>query len=157
MRLVIQRVKSAGISINKGEVRHMGAGLVVLFAASDTDTGDYSGHLIQKLAEKTAKIRIFSDAEGKMNLSALDLGLSVMVVSQFTLFADTKKGNRPSFSAAAEPVFAEKIYNEYVDILRGYSWKEFLTGEFGAMMTVELTNDGPVTIIIDTKEWERGS
>lgn len=155
MRLVIQRVKNAAITIEDGERRAMGEGMVILFAASEQDREDYSEALLQKLVGKTANLRIFSDEEGKMNRSALELGLSAMVVSQFTLFADTKKGNRPSFIAAAEPSFAEKIYDAYVGALRQCGWKEFLTGRFGAMMTVEIVNDGPVTILIDTKDWER--
>jgi len=155
MRLVIQRVNNAGISVDDGEWRRMGRGIVVLFAASELDRQDCSERLLRKLAEKTANLRIFPDRDGKMNLSALELGLSVMVVSQFTLFADTRKGNRPSFIKAAEPVFAESIYDRYLGMLREFGFKEFLTGEFGAMMKIELINDGPVTIIIDTKEWER--
>lgn len=155
MRLVIQRVKNAAITIEDGVRQSMGAGLVVLFAASEQDREDYTPELLQKLAHKTANLRIFSDDEGKMNRSALELGLSVMLVSQFTLFADTKKGNRPSFIAAAKPPFAEEVYDAYVEAMRQYEWNEFLTGQFGAMMTVEIVNDGPVTILIDTKDWER--
>ena len=150
MRVVIQRVKSASITIEGKAKESMGSGIVVLFAASKDDINDDS---VSKLASKTAFLRIFSDSQGKMNLSPLDLGLSVMVVSQFTLFADTKKGNRPSFVAAAEPNIARMIYDSYVLELRNYPFAEFLTGEFGAHMEIELINDGPVTIIIDTKEW----
>ena len=135
----------------------MGRGLAVLFAASELDRQDCSDELIQKLAHKTANLRIFPDSDKKMNLSALQLNLSAMVVSQFTLFACTKKGNRPSFIAAAKPPFAEQIYDRYVEALRRYDFNEFITGEFGAMMLLDIVNDGPVTIVIDTKEWERES
>ncbi len=157
MRLVIQRVSRASIAIEGGAPKKMGQGLVVLFAASEQDREDVSEDLIEKLAHKTANLRIFSDEEGKMNRSATKLGLSVLVVSQFTLFADTKKGNRPSFIAAAKPPFAKDVYDRYVEALRAHPWSEFLTGSFGAMMTVEIINDGPVTIVIDTKEWEKGN
>ena len=153
MRLVIQRVSHAAISIDGREKNRMGEGLVVLFAAKDDDLYHADDALIEKLAAKTANLRIFSDDDDKMNLSAMDLCRSVMVVSNFTLFADTKKGNRPSFIAAAKPPFAEEIYNKYVEALRKYNWDAFLTGSFGAMMEVEIVNDGPVTIIIDTMEW----
>ena len=154
MRLVVQRVKRASITIEDQPPKHMDQGLVVLFAASVCDTKDATDGLIEKLASKTANLRIFSDELGKMNLSALELNLSVMIVSQFTLYADTNKGNRPSFIEAAGVPEAETIYDKYVDIMRSYGFREFLTGEFGARMSVELVNDGPVTIIIDTKEWE---
>ena len=154
MRVVIQRVKSASISIEDNEAQHMGQGLVVLFGVSEQDKEDVNPTLIEKLAAKTANLRIFSDNNSKMNLSAGDLNLSIMVVSQFTLFADTKKGNRPSFIAAAEPSFAESIYERFLTELKKYNWKEFLTGSFRKHMVVGIENDGPVTIIIDTKEWE---
>ena len=155
MRAVIQRVEKASISINNALPKSMGRGLVVLFGVSKQDTDGCSESLIKKLASKTANLRIFADAEGKMNRSASDLGLSIMVVSQFTLFSDTRKGNRPSFAEAADAPFAKEVYNRYVEELRSNKWREFLTGEFGAMMTVEIVNDGPVTIIIDTDEWTR--
>ncbi len=149
MKLVIQRVKRAAVVLSSGERREISNGLVVLYGAS----GEDSLELCDKLAEKTAKLRIFSDDEGKMNISAVDKNLSVLVVSQFTLFADTKKGNRPSFIGAAKPPFATEAYERYVEALKKFDFKEVKTGEFGDDMDIELVNDGPVTIIIDTKEW----
>jgi len=157
MRVVIQRVKRASITIEGDKAKQMGQGLVVLFAASKQDELDASPELIEKLAMKIANLRIFSDSDGRMNLAASTLNLSLMVVSQFTLLADTKKGNRPSFIEAAEAESAKSIYNHFVEALNNYGWTEFLTGKFGAHMDIELVNDGPVTIIIDTKEWENHS
>ena len=154
MRAIIQRVNSASITIEDSEPQNMGKGLVVLFAASKHDKEDVTIELIEKLAAKTANLRIFSDDEGKMNRSVIELRLSIMVVSQFTLFANTKKGNRPSFAEAGESTFAKDIYERYILALRKYDFKEFVTGSFGSHMTINLVNDGPVTIIIDTKEWE---
>ncbi|MDO4566894.1 MAG: D-aminoacyl-tRNA deacylase [Oscillospiraceae bacterium] len=153
MKLVIQRVNIASVTINGGETRSIGRGLCVLFGAGAGDGAE----LIPKLAEKTAKLRIFSDGEGKMNLSALELGLEVLVVPQFTLFADTKKGNRPSFTGAAEPEFAKNAFESYCAELEKYSLKKLERGEFGAHMLVSLENDGPVTIIMDTREWQRNA
>ncbi len=149
MKLVIQRVAKASVSLSNGEKREIGEGLLVLYGT----TTDDSLELCDKLAEKTAKLRIFSDDEGKMNIAAIDRNLSVLVVSQFTLFADTKKGNRPSFITAARPPFAVEAYERYVEQLKKYDFKEVKTGEFGDDMKVELVNDGPVTIIMDTKDW----
>jgi len=157
MRVVIQRVKNASVAVECGPPLSIGEGLAVLFAASELDREDYSDELVRKLAHKTANLRIFPDSDGKMNLSALQQGLSVMVVSQFTLYACTKKGNRPSFTAAAKPPFAKWVYDRYVEELQCYEFKEFITGEFGAKMTLHIVNDGPVTIVIDTKEWEKES
>jgi len=154
MRLVIQRVKKASITVEQNPPLGMGRGIVVLFAASELDEDGHWEEFVRKLASKTANLRIFPDDNNKMNLSAIELGLSVMVVSQFTLYACTKKGNRPSFAAAAKPPFAKELYDLYVKTLRQYEFKEFLTGEFGAMMEIELVNEGPVTIIMDTGEWE---
>ena len=151
MRLVIQRVKSSSISINGGEPQKIGRGLCVLFCAGQGDTMD----IIPKLAEKTAKLRIFEDENGKMNLSALDLGLGCLVAPNFTLLADTHHGNRPSFIAAAEPVFASAAFDEYVTRLKGYGFSEFACGEFGADMLIDIQNDGPITIVMDTEEWKK--
>lgn len=151
MKAVVQRAKRAAVTLSTGERREIGAGLMVLFGAG---AGDELA-LCQKLAEKTAKLRIFSDGDGKMNLSALDLGLEALVVSQFTLFADSKKGNRPSFIGAAPPAFANEAYEEYVAQLKAQGIKTVKTGEFGDDMLVSIENDGPVTIILDTEEWQR--
>ena len=151
MKALVQRVARCQVTVNGTEVRRTGPGLLVLYGCAQDDTLKDC----VKLAEKTANLRIFRDPEGKMNLSALDLGLSVMVVSQFTLLADTKKGNRPSFTEAARPPFAVEAYEKYVEELRKYPFREVETGEFGADMQVELVNDGPVTVMLDTKEWNR--
>ena len=151
MRLVIQRVKSSSISVNGGEPQRIGRGLCVLFCAGRGDTMD----LIPKLAEKTAKLRIFEDENGKMNLSALDLGLSALVAPNFTLLADTSHGKRPSFIAAAEPSFARAAFEEFVLQLKSYGFAEFARGEFGADMLIDIENDGPVTIVMDTEDWKK--
>ncbi len=108
----------------------------------------------QFLAEKIAQLRIFSDAEGKFNLSALDVGGEVLVVSQFTLFADTRRGRRPSFVSAAPPQIAEPLVERFMDAIRA-SGLTAASGRFGAHMEVELVNDGPVTILLDTGDWKR--
>ncbi len=151
MKALVQRVRYARVTINGKEIRETGPGLLVLFGcAAGDDISD-----CRKLAEKTANLRIFRDSEDKMNLSALDLGYSAMVVSQFTLLADTKKGNRPSFIGAAKPPLSVQAYEEYVRILSSLGLKEVKTGEFGADMEVEILNDGPVTVMLDTEEWKR--
>ena len=151
MKAVVQRVSEASVRVESGEVRHIGPGLMILFCAVDGDTED----LIPKLARKTAGLRIFRDENGKMNLSALELGYSALVVSQFTLAADTKKGMRPAFIRAAEPGFAKKAYERYCEELAAAGISEIKTGEFGDEMEVRIVNDGPVTIILDTEEWAR--
>ena len=151
MKALVQRVRYARVTINGEEIRETGPGLLVLFGCAEGD--DIKD--CRKLAEKTANLRIFTDRQDKMNLSALELGLSAMVVSQFTLLADTKKGNRPSFIAAAKPPLAVDAYEEYVRILSSLGLKEVKTGEFGADMQVEICNDGPVTVMLDTEEWKR--
>ena len=149
MRAVIQRVKDANISINGGEKQYMNQGLVVLFGVHEDD--DEKDTLA--VAQKIAQLRIFEDENGKMNISALDLGLDCMVVSQFTLFADTKKGRRPSFIKAARPEKAIPIYEKFLGEMQNMGFGKVVHGEFGADMQINLTNDGPVTIIIDTDEW----
>ena len=149
MKAVIQRVKYASVTVESGDKRSIGPGIMVLFCAVEGDSMD----MIPKFAKKTAGLRIFEDEAGKMNLSALDLGLSALVVSQFTLAANTKKGMRPSFIAAAEPEFATRAYLAFAQELRNCGIADVKTGEFGDNMAVELLNDGPVTIILDTSEW----
>jgi len=149
MKALVQRVKYARVTINGKETREIGPGMLILYGCADDDTLD----ICPKLAQKTAMLRIFEDSEGKMNISALDLGYSAMVVSQFTLLANTKKGNRPSFVEAAKPPLAVDAYEKYVSELKKYPFKDVQTGEFGAEMQVEFCNDGPVTIMLDTKEW----
>ena len=149
MRAVIQRVKNAWITVNGGEKQEMGAGLVVLFGVREGD--DPADTLA--VANKISQLRIFEDADGKMNIGPLDLGMDCMVVSQFTQFADTKKGRRPSFVKAARPETAIPIYEKFLAEMQAMGFGKVVHGEFGADMQINLTNDGPVTIIIDTDEW----
>ncbi len=151
MRALIQRVRRVSVTINAAEKREIGPGLLVLLGVREGD--DVS--LCAKLAEKTAGLRIFDDAEGKLNLSAAELGYSALVVSQFTLYGDTKKGKRPSFIAAAKPPLSVDCYEEYLRCMARQGLKEVKNGEFGAEMQVELVNDGPVTILLDTEEWTK--
>ena len=149
MRAVIQRVKNAWITVNGGEKQEMGAGLVVLFGVREGD--DPADTLA--VANKISQLRIFEDADGKMNIGPLDLGMDCMVVSQFTLFADTKKGRRPSFVKSERPETAIPIYEKFLAEMQAMGFGKVVHGEFGADMQINLTNDGPVTIIIDTDEW----
>jgi len=147
MRTVIQRVSRASVSINDHIRAGIGHGLLVFLGIEESDDQDD----IEWLCSKIVQLRIFSDSNGVMNLSVQDTHGSIMVISQFTLHAKTKKGNRPSYIRAAHPDIAIPLYDSFVSRLSGMLGKEIATGEFGAMMQVELVNDGPVTIIIDTK------
>lgn len=147
MRVVIQRVKKASVTINDSRTNSIGVGLMILFAVEVGEDGADMDWLVQKIAN----LRIFNDDEGVMNRSVLDVGGDVMVVSQFTLFAKTKKGNRPSYIDSAKPDTAIPIYEQFVATLSNVIGKDVVTGEFGADMQVELINDGPVTIIIDSQ------
>lgn len=151
MRAVIQRVKNASVQIDGAVVGKCGIGFMILFCAVEGDTESD----IDLLARKTANLRIFEDEDGKMNRSILDINGEVLCISQFTLAADTKKGNRPSFINAMEPVTASKYYDMYCDALKANGVTSVETGEFGADMQVTLTNDGPVTIILDTDVWNK--
>ncbi|MGA5589801.1 D-aminoacyl-tRNA deacylase [Enterococcus mundtii] len=146
MRAVIQRVSQAAVSINEREVGRIDHGLLILLGVHDTDTQTDVDYLIKKIAQ----MRIFEDEQGKMNLSIEDVKGALLSISQFTLFADTKKGNRPSFIAAARPETAIPLYEAFNEGLRqrGITVE---TGEFGADMAVSLVNDGPVTVIIDSQ------
>lgn len=150
MRAVIQRVKQASVSINGQRVSSIGPGLLVLLGVEENDTEED----IAWLAPKMAQLRIFADAAGLMNISVQDIQGEMLVVSQFTLYASTKKGNRPSFIRSAKPDIAIPLYEKMVRTLFEITGKEIKTGEFGADMQVELINDGPVTIIIDSKNRE---
>ncbi len=150
MRAVIQRVLNASVSVDQKEVSRIEKGLLILLGVDITDTEDDLLWLVQKIAG----LRIFSDNEDKMNLSIRDIDGEVLVVSQFTLFGATKKGNRPSFLRAAKPDKGEKDYLKFVDELQRLIEKSIQTGVFGADMKVDLCNDGPVTLIIDTKNKE---
>lgn len=147
MKSVIQRVKSAKVEIDGKIVGQIGAGFLVLLGVCDADTEKD----LKWLADKIAGLRIFSDENDKMNLSLADIDGEVLVVSQFTLFGDCKKGRRPNFTAAGKPEFAEKMYNDFTDYMKTLV-KNVETGRFGADMLVSLENDGPVTLIIDSKE-----
>lgn len=147
MRIVLQRVKSASVLIEGTVVGEIEQGFLLLVGVEPDDTRDDASYL----ARKIAGMRIFSDENGKMNLSIDQVGGKILSVSQFTLFADTKKGNRPSFTGAASPEAANKLYEEFNETLRTEYGLIVETGEFGADMQVSLVNDGPVTILLDTK------
>lgn len=150
MRAVVQRVSRAAVTI-AGEVRaRIGPGLLVLVAVEDPDTGDDADWLAGKLA----RLRVFPDELGQMNRSVAETGGEVLVVSQFTLFASTRRGNRPSFTRAARPTGAIPRYEEFLALLEGALGRPVARGEFGADMQVELVNDGPVTLILDTRDPE---
>jgi len=150
MRAVVQKVSDASIVINKGGRKNIGQGLVILLGIEESDTPEDVGWLSGKIS----RLRIFDDAEGIMNLSVRDVNGEIMIVSQFTLHASTKKGNRPSYIKAAPPETAIPLYKSFVGQMELDLNKPVLTGEFGAYMQVNLTNDGPVTILIDTKNKE---
>lgn len=147
MRLVIQRVSSASVKVDKSMVSEIGTGLLLLAGMEDADTSED----IDWLVKKTCQLRIFNDAEGVMNLSIQDIGGEMIVVSQFTLHASTKKGNRPSYIRAARPETAIPLYEKLVSEFSKTLGKPVGTGIFGAHMEVSLVNDGPVTIILDSK------
>ena len=151
MRAVIQRVTSASVVVDGGAPRPIGPGLVILLGVKDTDTLA----IVPKLAEKCAHLRIFSDEAGKLNKSAVELGYSALVVSNFTLYADTKKGKRPSFIHAAKADLAVPCYEQFLTEIGKQGLKAVQHGEFGADMKIRLLNDGPVTIVIDTDEWKK--
>ena len=150
MRVVLQRVREASVEISETIVAKIGCGLVILLGIEPEDTVDD----IKWLSAKISKLRIFSDAEELMNKSILDCKGEVILVSQFTLFASTKKGNRPGFTRSAKPDVAIPLYQSFIKQLESDLGKSIQTGEFGADMKVSLVNDGPVTITIDTKNKE---
>ncbi|MCK8480847.1 D-aminoacyl-tRNA deacylase [Psychroserpens algicola] len=147
MKAVIQRVSKASVTIDKQEVARINSGLLILLGIVNDDSEDD----IKWLSNKIVNLRIFSDATGVMNESLLQIQGDVIVVSQFTLHANTKKGNRPSYIQAAKPDVAIPLYETFVNQIQADLGKTIQTGQFGADMKVELINDGPVTIIIDTK------
>ncbi len=147
MRVVIQRVSHASVSIDgkiKSEIRF---GILLLLGVEDADEIND----VEWLCKKISMLRIFNDANGLMNLSIAEAGGDVLVISQFTLFASTKKGNRPSFVRAARPEKAIHLYEQFISTLEAELQKKIFTGEFGALMKVELINEGPVTILMDSK------
>lgn len=150
MRAVIQRVSEARVVIGDAVRGQIGRGLLVLVAVEDADTETD----LEWLSGKIARLRIFNDAAGVMNLSVAEIGGEVLVVSQFTLFASTRKGNRPSYVRSAKPEVAIPLYEKFVARLAQDLGRPVQTGEFGARMTVSLVNDGPVTLIMDSKQKE---
>jgi D-tyrosyl-tRNA(Tyr) deacylase len=146
MRVVIQRVSEASVTIDGNLFSGIGQGLLVLVGIESADTHSS----LEKLCSKIVNMRIFSDSEGKMNLSVTDVGGEILAVSQFTLHASTRKGNRPSFIKAAPPSISEPLFRDFVKCLGQALGKPVATGVFGADMKVSLINDGPVTIIMDT-------
>ena len=147
MKALLQRVTRASVSIGNEEVGKIGQGLVVFLGVASGDTEKDA----QYMAQKIVNLRIFADEEGKFNLSALDINAELLLVSQFTLLADTKKGRRPSFTEAAAPVQAEELFDYFVEQTRATGLK-VATGRFQAYMQVEIHNDGPVTIMLDSSE-----
>ena len=150
MRAVVQRVSKAHITINGESEKQIGEGVVVLIGIEEGDGPSD----VEWLSGKICRLRIFDDAAGVMNLSLMDTGGAALVVSQFTLHASTKKGNRPSYIRAAPPQLAIPIYEAFVNQMEKDLQQPVVTGEFGASMAINLTNQGPVTILIDTKNRE---
>lgn len=151
MRIIIQRVQKAQVEVNQKIVGKIGAGYLLLVGIHDSDTPA----VLERMAQKVAQLRIFDDEMGRMNLSLLDVQGSVLSISQFTLFADAKKGNRPSFSEAGEPNFSKEMYQLFNQQLRKLNIN-VEEGIFAADMKVSLLNDGPVTIYLDSKEMSWG-
>ncbi len=147
MKALLQRVTAASVSVAGEEVGSIGQGLVVFVGVADGDTEQY----VQYLAEKTIGLRIFGDEEGKLNLSVLDINGELLLVSQFTMLADTRKGRRPSFIEAAPPAQAEELFGQFVEQVRASGLK-VATGRFQQYMQVEIHNDGPVTIMLDSRD-----
>ncbi len=146
MRLILQRVSRGAVVIDGAEQRSTGPGLVVLVGICPDDTRQ----ICQKMADKMAGLRIFADEAGNLNLSLQDVQGDCMVISNFTLYANCRKGRRPSFTDAAPPQQAQALYEAFVDAVKGLVKGKVVTGEFGAHMEVELVNDGPVTILLDS-------
>ena len=146
MKAILQRVQRGSVTVKNKIIGQIGPGYVILLGATHED----GPAEVKKLAEKTVHLRVFEDEQGKMNRSALDVGGEMLVISQFTLYADAKKGRRPSFTRAAPPDIAEPLVAQFVETLRRLGIEKVETGVFGAHMLVDIKNDGPVTIILDT-------
>ena len=151
MKAVIQRVTSASVVVEGETLGAIDRGFLILLGVHEDDTEKEA----DLLAKKVANLRVFEDDEEKMNLSMLDCGYSALVISQFTLLANTKKGNRPSFIAAARPEVAIPLYERFMERLKVNGVETVEHGEFGADMAVSLVNDGPVTIVLDTDTWRK--
>ncbi len=151
MKAVIQRVTSASVVVEGETLGAIDRGFLILLGVHENDTEAEA----DLLAKKVANLRVFEDDDEKMNLSMLDCGYSALVISQFTLLANTKKGNRPSFIAAARPEVAIPLYERFMEQLKANGVTDVQHGEFGADMAVSLVNDGPVTIVLDTDTWKK--
>ncbi len=148
MRILIQRVKNASVTIDGKVKGSIGKGLLAFVGFCEGDREEY----ILPMAQKMAGLRIFEDENEKMNLSVTDVGGGILAISQFTLYADCSHGRRPSFTGALNPTEAEKYYDKFVEVLSEAASMEIQTGQFGADMKVELLNDGPVTVMLDSKD-----
>lgn len=148
MKFVIQRVLNSSVKVDGETIGSIGKGFMVLIGVADTDTKE----IADKLVDKMIKLRIFEDSEGKTNLSLSDVGGELLLVSQFTLYADCKKGNRPSFIKAGKPDFANEMYEYIISKCKTYDGLKVKRGKFGADMKVGLVNDGPFTIVLDSEE-----
>ncbi len=147
MRAVIQRVKHASVTVNEEKVADIGQGMMILLGIEDSDNQED----IEWLCKKITSLRIFDDEDGVMNLPIGTIGGEILIISQFTLYASTRKGNRPSYIRAAKPEISKPLYEDFCKAIETMTGKKPATGIFGADMKCELLNDGPVTIIIDTK------
>ena len=145
MKFVIQRVKNASVTVDNNIIRKIDSGFLVLIGITESDTKEIADFMVKKLIN----LRVFNDAQNKMNLSIKDVGGNLLLISQFTLYADCSHGNRPSFTNAAKPDYANKLYEYIISEAQKYD-VGVETGKFGADMKVELLNDGPVTIILDS-------
>ena len=150
MRALVQRVSNASVAIGADDVGSIGRGLVVLLGISQTDGEEEARHIVSKVVN----LRIFDNEEGKFDRSALDIGAELLIVSQFTLYGDTRKGRRPSFTEAASPDQAEKLFDQTVELFK-QTGLGVETGKFQAHMMVSIHNDGPVTIMLDSEDRER--
>jgi len=150
VRVLLQRVTAGSVTVDGKVVGAVGLGYVALVGVTHADTAAE----IEQMAKKVANLRVFDDGEGKMNLSALDVNGGVLVISQFTLYADTRRGRRPGFTDAAPPAMASPLVDLFAERLREEGIQRVETGVFGAMMHVEIHNDGPVTIWLDSDEWK---
>jgi D-tyrosyl-tRNA(Tyr) deacylase len=151
MRVVLQRVKQGRVTVAEEVVGEIEKGFVALVGVTHTDSLNEA----ELLAQKTANLRVFEDENGKMNISSLDAGAAILLISQFTLYADARKGRRPSFIKAAQPEIAEPLLKYFAECLRKEGIQRVENGIFGAEMLVEIHNDGPVTIILDTEELQK--